>query len=334
MTDPQARLDELAHQVAADPGGPRYPALADALIAVGRYDEAVGVCQLGLADTPRADGYRSLAEALLLLNRTDEAFDAVEQALAGAHQDPRSLRLLGACHLAMGRPNLAQPVLEQSARLNPSDMVTLDLLTRTAIQASGGGVGAPGAPPASAPPAPGPAPVPDASAPWDDGAQASSFRTTCSEDAPGALALDLGGPPTGAESPGAGGAEDLEPLELDLGDAPQAAPPGPGDPGSLFGQAPNPPNPAIPVVPRRASARDRRWAPRRPASTRPPPRAPRPRRRPPLPVPPRQAPDPRQGVPPPGPVRRPPPRPGARPTPPASASSSSAEAPPPGSWSW
>ena len=240
MTDPQARLDELAQQVAADPGGPRYPALADALIGLGRYDEAVGVCQLGLANTPRDDGYRSLAEALLLLNRADEAFDAVEQALAGAHEDPRSLRLLGACHLAMGRPDLAQPVLERSARLDPSDMVTLDLLTRTAIQASGAG--------ALAPEAAGAAPPADAAAPWDpgDGDQAWSFQGTDvlvdgSEAAPGELSLDLGGPPTaGAQDPG--GADDLEPLELDLGGAPEAGVPGadpPGDPFLGFGQGPD-----------------------------------------------------------------------------------------------
>ena len=132
MNDFTARLNEMAREVAKDPGSPLYPQLALALADAGRYAQAVEICQRGLEVAPGAAGRRVLAQALLLLGRIDEARANAEALLEESEQDAVALRILGASFLARGDKDGARPFIERSARLDPSDMQTLDLLAQLA----------------------------------------------------------------------------------------------------------------------------------------------------------------------------------------------------------
>ncbi|RMG11468.1 MAG: tetratricopeptide repeat protein, partial [Deltaproteobacteria bacterium] len=130
MSDPTVGLEQLEAAVRADPGSPAYATLAERLISIGRYQDAVHVCEAGLARNPLARGRLLLGEALLLLGEVERAFDSIEHAVAELPGDPRALRALGEAHLRTGRPDLAEQVLLESARRDPSDPRTLDLLSQ------------------------------------------------------------------------------------------------------------------------------------------------------------------------------------------------------------
>jgi tetratricopeptide (TPR) repeat protein len=136
LNDPTARLSALAQEVAADPASPRYPELASSLLDLGRYIEAAEVCERGLARAPSPLARVVLAEARLLLGQRAAAEEAARAALEAAPDDPKALRILGACHLDHGRIDDARAALERSATLDPSDMQTLDLLARVPEEAT------------------------------------------------------------------------------------------------------------------------------------------------------------------------------------------------------
>ncbi len=277
MTDPTARLSAMAQEVASDPGSPVYPELASALVEAGRYDEAVGVCERGLQASPLPAGRRVLAEALLLLGDLEGARRNVEEVLEDEPDDPAGLRVLGEVLLASGDPGAASMILRRSARLDPSDMRTLDLLARVpeqdeedehdalgALEQEGAPEGvAPGAvdevqsrasslepalPFEAAPePAPSAEPEPD---PFEDLGEPSKGEATPSYE------LDLPEPePDPAPDSASMETPDEGPLELDLpGDGPGPAPaPEPDDGpfadiGSTSGKAAEP-SPEAPSPP-------------------------------------------------------------------------------------
>jgi len=85
----QARMEELAVEVALDPGGSAFPALADAYRRAGRLQEARRVAEAGLARNPeRVEGRVALALTLLDQGEAEAGRSELGRVLAA---DPNAL---------------------------------------------------------------------------------------------------------------------------------------------------------------------------------------------------------------------------------------------------
>lgn len=110
----------LASPVPAVAGEPadaaRLVAEAERALDEGRAEDAVAVYQRLAAERPDDPRLQAqLGRALSLADRYGEAVEALERAVAGGVRDVRTLLFLGSALWESGRPEAADPVLEQAA---------------------------------------------------------------------------------------------------------------------------------------------------------------------------------------------------------------------------
>jgi len=132
----QARMEELAVEVALDPGGAAFPTLADAYRKAGRLQEARRVAEAGLRQSPqRVEGRVALALTLLDLGEADAGRAELAQVLAA---DPNAL---SAGAPAQGAPPVAPvaaaDVTEPEAPVAaPPELVVVDEEIELAFEAA------------------------------------------------------------------------------------------------------------------------------------------------------------------------------------------------------
>jgi len=102
----QARMEELAVEVALDPGGAAFPALADAYRRAGRVEDARRVAETGLRHAPeRIEGRVALALSLLDLGEVEAGRNELTRVLAA---DPNALSS-GALSWEPASPEVLEP---------------------------------------------------------------------------------------------------------------------------------------------------------------------------------------------------------------------------------
>jgi tetratricopeptide (TPR) repeat protein len=116
------RIEDLRRRVQQDPTSIAFAQLAEECRRAGEYQEAVDVCQAGLAMHP---GYASarvtLGRALLQLNRLDDAKAELGRVLAAAPDNLSAIRGLAQIHERQG--SLAEALVHYQAALSraPND---------------------------------------------------------------------------------------------------------------------------------------------------------------------------------------------------------------------
>lgn len=90
------RIEELRRRIQTDPASIAFAALADEYLRVGRFDDAIATCTLGLRRHPSYLSARvALGRALLGAGRLDEAQTELELVLQGAPDNLAAVRALG-----------------------------------------------------------------------------------------------------------------------------------------------------------------------------------------------------------------------------------------------
>lgn len=131
-------VDLLGAAIASAPGhAPAHADLADALLALGRVDEALASYRRALALKPDfVEAHNNLALALRELDRPGEALAALERAVALRPDFPEAHNNLGMLLEAQGRPGEAIASLERALALRPGYPDALNNLGN-ALQAAG-----------------------------------------------------------------------------------------------------------------------------------------------------------------------------------------------------
>jgi tetratricopeptide (TPR) repeat protein len=103
-----SRILDLRRRVQQDPASLSFAPLAEELRRAGRLDEAVIVCQTGLALHPEYSSARAtLGRALLELGDLDQAFLELTTVLGSAPQHLGALRGVAEIHQRRGEPAAA-----------------------------------------------------------------------------------------------------------------------------------------------------------------------------------------------------------------------------------
>jgi hypothetical protein len=253
------RIEDLRRRVEKDPGSIAFAQLAEEYRRAGLCQEAVDVCEAGLATHP---GYLSarvtLGRALIELERLDEAQTQLELVLRGASENLAAIRGLAEIHhrrgdlpqaltqyraalaLARNDPDLEQTVDELTRKLSPRgaapppDGLTVEQMKRELVAKMPSLHAGPSTPADDAPPAGVPADS-SSTAPPPASAGAASSDTATSFTSPPSTPVPA--PSLGPSAPTAPPMAATVPATPALADPPDAAPPSVAVPSS----APVPP---------------------------------------------------------------------------------------------
>jgi tetratricopeptide (TPR) repeat protein len=120
---PEAALAQLDRAIAADPSRSVFHAnRANALLALGRAEEAEAACRTGLRHKRNSiEALQTLGHALSELDRADEAVDAYRQALAQRADLPDIHAHIGLALAQGGRYDEAVTAMQQAVRQSPHD---------------------------------------------------------------------------------------------------------------------------------------------------------------------------------------------------------------------
>ena len=131
------RIEELRRRIQTDPASIAFAALADEYLRVGRFDDAIATCTLGLRRHPSYLSARvTLGRALMGAGRIDEAQTELELVLQAAPDNLAAVRALGEIRAHRERAFLPAPSQEdpqlraletflsalESARAAPGDL--------------------------------------------------------------------------------------------------------------------------------------------------------------------------------------------------------------------
>jgi tetratricopeptide (TPR) repeat protein len=117
-----AVIRRYEERLVKDPSSLAFAPLADAYRKAGRTQDAIRLCEEGLARFPHyATARLILAKALLDEGQGERAQAELEAIAAAGARDAEAHRLLGEIHRKAGRLEAALEQLEQAARLDPAD---------------------------------------------------------------------------------------------------------------------------------------------------------------------------------------------------------------------
>ena len=117
-----AVIRRYEERLVKDPSSLAFAPLADAYRKGGRTQDAIRLCEEGLARFPYyATARLILAKAFLDEGQSERAQGELEAIIAAGARDAEAHRLLGEIHRKAGRLEAALEQLEQAARLDPSD---------------------------------------------------------------------------------------------------------------------------------------------------------------------------------------------------------------------
>jgi tetratricopeptide (TPR) repeat protein len=116
------RIQELRRRVQQDPASLAFAPLAEELRRAGRAQEAVSVCQAGLALHPEYLSARAtLGRALLELGHVDEALLELTTVLNAAPENLTALRGVADVHHRRGEPERALEMYRRAQASAPQD---------------------------------------------------------------------------------------------------------------------------------------------------------------------------------------------------------------------
>ena len=132
------RIEDLRRRVQQDPTSIAFAQLAEECRRAGEYQEAVDVCQAGLAVHPGYTSARAtLGRALLQLNRLDDAKAELQAVLVAAPDNLSAIRGLAQVHERQG--SLAEALVHYQAALRraPNDPELEQTVARLSRDAAG-----------------------------------------------------------------------------------------------------------------------------------------------------------------------------------------------------
>ncbi len=139
-----AAMRRHEERLARDPSSLAFAQLADLYRKAGRTQDAIGLCQQGLARYPQYTTARLiLAKSWLADNRLDEAVGEMRTILEASPKDVQCLRLAAEVERRRGNVDAAADHLERVLKLDPGDRESRALLgfLRADPQAAGEGSG-------------------------------------------------------------------------------------------------------------------------------------------------------------------------------------------------
>lgn len=124
-----AAMRRHEERLARDPSSLAFAQLADLYRKAGRTQEAIGLCQQGLARYPQYTTARLiLAKAWLAENRLDDAVGEMRTILEASPKDVQCLRLAAEVERRRGNVDAAADHLEWVVKLDPGDREARALL--------------------------------------------------------------------------------------------------------------------------------------------------------------------------------------------------------------
>jgi len=124
-----AAMRRHEERLARDPSSLAFAQLADLYRKAGRTQDAIGLCQQGLARYPQYTTARLiLAKSWLAENRLDEAVGEMRTILEASPKDVQCLRLAAEVERRRGNVDAAADQLERVVKLDPGDREARALL--------------------------------------------------------------------------------------------------------------------------------------------------------------------------------------------------------------